>query len=267
MGLGTFDRLRCVMWIRDYFETANKKTAVIGISGGIDSAIVAALCVDALGKENVIGVVLPIYSAVEDCNDAVALIKNLGIQKIFISLQEVYNQWFYSFRSALTLHNQLSKHQFNAGDTIDDELIIKGNAKARLRMLTLYGIAGAADGLVVGTTNKSEEKIGYSTKYGDGGVDLEPIMDFYKTEIYELVKYYPAIPKEIVEKAPSAGLWAGQTDEEEIGMSYGELDSYLERMENNWANSWDLKKLDKIETMIRNSRHKDLHLPYFKRKE
>ncbi len=178
------------------------RKAIIGISGGIDSSVVAALCVEALGKERVFGVLMP-YGP-QDMEDAYDIISFLGIQNKEINIKKIADQF----------------------DFLNLNRITRGNVMARTRMIILYTLANQLNGLVVGTGNKSELEIGYFTKYGDGGVDLEPIGDLYKTEVWELAKHL-GIPKHIIDKKPSAGLWEGQTDEGEFGMSYNELDAVL----------------------------------------
>jgi NAD+ synthase len=263
--LSSFDQVDCISWIQDYFAQANKKVAVIGISGGVDSAVVAALCKLALGSSNVIGVMMPIDSDIG--RDEVKLIRQLGIRPIEINLTNTYK----------TISNDVSNSRgmFNIGfsgltdDNIsqEDTNIIDGNVKTRLRMTSLYSIASVCNGLVVGTTNKSEAAIGYATKFGDGGVDIEPIQDFYKTEVYELAEDLN-LPTSIISKPPSAGLWKGQTDEEELGFTYETLDKYLELNEKGTPEkgTWTTEFLIKIENMIENNKHKNLNIPYFKRK-
>ena len=151
----------------------------------------------------------------------------------------------------MSIHNNVFDGEFP-----DINKLVKANAKSRLRMLTLYALANQAGYLVAGTTNKSEMKLGYATKYGDGGVDFEPIQDFYKTEVWEMATLMD-LPKAIIDKAPSAGLWAGQTDEDELGHDYYEIDA--------WLQGKDKQPWTALNRRIKTAKHKDLHLPYFRR--
>lgn len=201
------------------------KTVIIGISGGIDSALTATLCVRALGKDKVVGVLLP-YGDQSDINDSLNLVNWLDIKSEVVNIKPIVDQ-YPSFSSKL----------------------VKANLMSRTRMAILYAFANSQDGLVVGTTNKSEMAIGYFTKYGDGGVDLEPIGELYKTEVWQMSKILN-LPQQIISKAPTAGLWDGQTDENEMGFSYQQLDNYLQGE----TVSPDIKT--KIDQLIASSEHK-----------
>jgi len=201
----------------DYKKTATKiedfihkemngfNQGFIGLSGGIDSSIVATLAVNALGKDKVYGIIMPYYCN-EDTEDAVKLAKKLGIRYSVISIRNMVA----SFRKP----------------DISNTNLVKGNLMARIRMCVLYSYSNSNNGLVLGTTNKTEMLVGYFTKHGDGAVDIEPIAHLYKTEIFELAKYLK-IDKKLIDKKPSAGLWLGQTDEEELGIDYITLDKML----------------------------------------
>jgi NAD+ synthase len=180
-----------------------EKTAVVGISGGIDSAVVAALCVETLGPDNVVGVSLP-YGK-QDTTDAKTLADQLCID--FIT-------------------NDITKAVDSIAQPGFYDKIVRGNIMARIRMVHLYMHSNLYGGIVVGTTNRSEAEIGYYTKYGDGGVDVEPIADLWKREVYEMGKLLN-IPKPIMTKAPSACLWEGQTDEGEFGFTYDDIEKYF----------------------------------------
>lgn len=202
-------------WMKNYVDEAGAKGFVIGISGGIDSSIAATLAVEAVGKENVVGVIMPCYSNSQDQKDGDSFAKGLGIR--------------YEYKGLSHIYDVMSSY---CGE-LDN--IRSGNIKARLRMIMLYDMAAKHNYLVLGTGNLSELLVGYTTKFGDGGVDIEPLGNYYKTELYKMAEAINSemgnpIPQHIIKKKPSAGLWDGQTDEDEIGMSYKKLDKILEWM-------------------------------------
>jgi NAD+ synthase len=181
---------------------------VIGLSGGIDSALTARLARDALGPERVLGVLLPDAHFPESLmHETVAFAESLGIEHRTISLEPALA----AFRALLP--------------EVHDRTTL-GNATARLRMILLYSLARERGRLVLGTGNKSELLLGYFTKYGDGGVDLQPLGDLYKTQVRALASELE-LPAAIRERAPSAGFWEGQTDEDELGLPYASLDQVL----------------------------------------
>lgn len=191
-------------FIHDEVGETGRKNVVIGLSGGIDSSVVATLAVEALGKDRVIGILMPAsHMSMLDDNytDAKNLAESLGIKYYTIPT--------YSLLTTCTL-----------------DKIRRGNILARVRMIILYDQAAAHDAIVLGTTNKTEMLLGYFTKYGDGGVDIEPIVDLYKTEVFKLARYI-GVPEKIINKPPSADLWDGQTDEGELGLKYEEVDQIL----------------------------------------
>ena len=240
-------------WIKNYIKNSGAKGCVIGISGGIDSAVVSCLCVKALSIKNVLGIYMPCYSAPNMGIDAKLLSKNLNIKFLTVPITTIYNE-------TIDILN------FNKNDK--NYKITRANLKARIRMVILYSFANNLNYLVAGTGNKSELDIGYFTKFGDGAVDFEPIGDYYKTEIYKMAKLMPEIPKSILTKEPSADLWDGQTDEQEIGMSYKELDKILQSIEkgnNKELDKIDIEKLTRVQNMIRSSIHKNNIPPKYKR--
>ncbi|MBN2111423.1 MAG: NAD+ synthase [Methanosarcinaceae archaeon] len=200
-----------VNFIRDKAREAGVKGAVVGISGGIDSALTAYLTVEALGQENVLGIHMPELklTPAEDVLDATEMAERLGIE----------------FRT-IDISSPLMAFLEAIPDSRPDFKQANGNLKARIRMSILYYYANSMGKIVMGTGNKTEILLGYFTKYGDGGVDLEPLGDLYKTEVREMARLV-GVPVEIMDKAPSAGLWAGQTDEEELGISYELADRFL----------------------------------------
>jgi NAD+ synthase len=240
-------------WMKDYSDQAGSKGFVIGLSGGIDSAVIACLAVKAVGKENVIGVSLPCQSREDMNKDAFKLAKNLDIRFETVQIR----------RSVGFLADNLKQAKLGG---VDD--LVLANIKARMRMTALYAIAGANNYLVAGTGNKSELMVGYFTKFGDGGVDMEPIGEYYKTEVYKMADLMPEIPGNIKVKAPTADLWSGQTDEEELGMTYAELDEILKIMQPktiSYTGDMDQDKIEKVKSMIQRSIHKNETPPRYER--
>jgi NAD+ synthase len=194
-------------FIRDEIGKSNMHRAVIGLSGGIDSALSAYLSAEALGPENVMAVRMPYKSSSADSlSDADLVITALGIQSMTVPITEMADPLFARFPD-------MSNRR-------------KGNVMARLRMTILYDQSVEFGGLVMGTSNKTELLLGYSTIYGDSGVALQPIGDLYKTQIRQLSAALN-VPQSVQTKAPSADLWAGQTDEGELGFSYADVDQVL----------------------------------------
>jgi len=231
-------------WIREEVGKAGKKGIVVGLSGGIDSAVTAVLSKKALG-ENVIGLILPCGNHPQDEELALKVAKKFNLRVKKVELADVYKKFCEVCPG--TVH------------------IAKANLKPRLRMLTLYYFANAWDYLVAGTGNKSELMIGYFTKYGDGGCDILPLGGLLKTEVRGLARELE-IPDEIIKRAPTAGLWDGQTDEGEIGMSYLDLDRCLRAIEIKKAGKVGQRVLAKTRSMIRDSRHKRNTIPVFKKR-
>ncbi len=200
-----------VEFIREKVREANAEGAVLGISGGIDSALVAYLAVEALGKDKVLGIHLPELNLTpaEDVLDATEVAHQLGIE----------------FK-AIDISGILTAYLENIPDGKKTTPHAKGNLKARIRMSVLYYHANLLNRIVIGTGNKTELLLGYFTKHGDGGVDILPIGDMYKTDVWELSASM-GIPETIINKVPSAGLWSGQTDEKELGITYNEVDRFL----------------------------------------
>jgi len=199
--------------VSDLSNFLGYKKAIIGISGGIDSAVVAYLCEEAVDKSNIFAVTMPYGDQSTEDADLVARELNLTYYKN-INIKPIVDEAMKSITVPYTGNNKL----------------VNGNMRARVRMLILYAFAGAMNGMVIGTSNKTELSLGYFTKFGDGGCDVEPIGDLYKTEIFELAKCL-GIPFKLIDKAPSAELWEGQTDEGEIGMTYKEMDGILAGMD------------------------------------
>lgn len=234
-------------WIKNYVNSAKSKGVVLGLSGGIDSAVTAALSANALGRENVLCLNLPIESLSQDLEDAKLVANHLGISFLISDLTSVYKELL------KVLPPEIQSNQ-----------MAMANIKPRLRMTTIYYVGQSLGYLVGGTGNRSEIAIGYFTKYGDGGVDFEPIGDLYKCEVRELARILK-IPEKIIKKPPSAGLWQGQTDEGEIGMTYGLLDEILYRMDNDLGfKGLKEEDINKVCTMIKKAGHKINMPPVFK---
>lgn len=194
--------------IKYYFTENNVKKAVIGLSGGIDSSICAKLVADAIGKESIHGLIMPVMglSSQENVADAVELCKLIGVSYSIIHI----NRFLEGFED---LEWGQSK-------------IAKMNSASRIRGVLLYNYANTHNALVIGTSNKTEILLGYFTKYGDGAVDIEAIGELFKTDERELARVI-GIPEKIIKKVPTAELYHGQTDEDELGVSYDELDKIL----------------------------------------
>ncbi|MCX7661722.1 MAG: NAD+ synthase [Candidatus Omnitrophica bacterium] len=226
---------KIISWIREEIKASKAKGLVIGVSGGIDSAVVASLACEALGKEKVLGLILPCESQIEDIKDAKLICKRLGIRNKTVDLTPI-------FKALIKILPKADK-------------LALGNLKSRLRMLVLYYFANKLNYLVCGTSNKSERMIGYFTKYGDGASDILPIADLLKTQVRKLA-YQLNIPEKIINKVPTAGLWPGQTDEEEIHLTYNELDDILFRWENKKRQVLPKQKVERVKEMILRSEHK-----------
>lgn len=218
-----------VEWLRDSVKEANCKGIVYGLSGGVDSAVIAALSKLAFGDES-LAIMMPINSSFEDEIDAKLVIDKFNLNAIKVDLSRTYSEFVEVVEKG---GNQMAY----------------ANVKPRLRMTTLYYYAQLKGYLVVGTSNKSEFTVGYFTKYGDSGSDLMPLVDFTKNEIFELARYLE-IPDKIIQKPPSAGLFEDQTDEDEMGFTYNDLEKYI----NN--EKIDERIEEKINKMVKISEHK-----------
>lgn len=230
-------------FIKARVNEADASGVVIGLSGGLDSAVTTKLCVEALGKEKVSCLLLPTEVTPEDdTNDAVALAKNLKVKHKIINISGIVE------KIASIIHGKGKKEM--------------GNIHARTRMTVLYYFANKKNYLVVGSGNKTELLMGYFTKHGDGACDILPLGDLYKTQVREIAKHLK-IPEKIINKTPRAGLWAGQTDEKELGIRYEMLDKILYGMEKGLKNNEIAKSLDipvseikRIKNIVASTKHK-----------
>jgi len=230
---------KLILWIRDKVLAAGCKGVVVGISGGLDSSVLAVLCHHAF-PQSMVGLLMPCYSSQEDVEHARTMVSKFSIPIKTVVLDTVFD----------TLLKALPD------DRVDPSIsrLAEGNLKARLRMLTLYYFANQLKYMVAGSGNRSELSIGYFTKYGDGGVDILPLGGLVKGQVKEVGNFL-GIPQEIIDKPPSAGLWQGQTDEGELGLSYDELDRYL------ITGKASNELRERIESMIAASDHKRLPPP------
>ena len=218
-----------VEFLRESFKKTGFSKAVLGLSGGIDSALVAYLLRDALGKENVLAIMMPYKSSNPDSlNHAKLVVEDLGINSKTIEITDMIDAYFKNEKEATSLR--------------------MGNKMARERMSILFDYSSKENALVIGTSNKTEIYLGYSTQFGDSACALNPIGDLYKTNIWDLSRYLK-IPNELIEKKPSADLWEGQTDEQEMGLTYKEADQVLYRM---------LEENKKVDEVLAEGFNKDL---------
>lgn len=240
-----------IAFIRQKVQESGVSGAVIGLSGGIDSALTAYLTVEALGADKVLGLLLPEKDITpeQDIDDAMEVVRLLGIEHKTIDISKVLN----SFSSTIP-------------DFDKNNLLACGNLKARIRMCILYYHANLMRRMVAGTGNKTELLLGYFTKYGDGGVDIEPIGGLYKTQVRGLSRYV-GVPVRIIEKTPTAGLWPGQTDEGELGVTYEIADKILAMLVDEKKDILEVKKhfpasqVGRLVALMNANKHKRLAPP------
>lgn len=231
-----------IQWVKDYFEkTASPETkAVIGISGGKDSSVAAAVCVKALGKDRVVGILMPKGEQADiDCSQL--LVDTLGIEHYTVNIGTTVDAFTKEFENSMTMNSQA---------------VI--NTPPRIRMTVLYAAAACLGGRVVNTCNLSEDWVGYSTKHGDAAGDFSPLSMLTVTEILQIGDYL-GLPESLVHKVPIDGL-CGKTDEENLGFTYAELDRYIRGL-TDLSDKPELK--EKIDRMHRNNLHKLQPMPNF----
>jgi NAD+ synthase len=205
-------RIRALVdWIQDKVMSAGCRGVVFGLSGGVDSSLLAALCQRAFPK-NVLALIMPCYSLDKDKQDAELVARQFDVPTKTVGLKSAYDTMLFVMPDSRAEPSRVR--------------VAQANLKARLRMATLYYVANQMNYMVAGASNRSEITMGYFTKYGDGGVDILPLGNLVKKEVMELARHL-GIPRDIVDKTPTAGLWEGQTDEDELGMTYEALDRYI----------------------------------------
>jgi len=213
-----------VRFIKDQTTNAGFSKAVVGISGGVDSAVSAVLAAEALGKENVLGVMIPYRTSnPKSIEDAQIVVKAIGIRSEVVDISKTVDGYCEEYHVADSLR--------------------RGNVMARMRMIVLYDLSAREKALVIGTSNKTEILVGYGTQHGDLASAINPLGDLYKSQIWQLAEALN-LPKTVIEKAPSADLWEGQTDETEMGVTYAKLDALLYEMIDERHSDEELVKME-----------------------
>ncbi|MDO5154705.1 MAG: NAD(+) synthase [Eubacteriales bacterium] len=242
----------CVKWIQDWFAAVNPTgNAVVGISGGKDSSVVAALCAKALGKERVVGVLMP-NGEQKDISDSRKIVEHLGIKYVEVNIADAYDGILNGIQNGVFGN---TSDDWN-GITCSEQTLI--NVAPRIRMTTLYAVGQSVNGMVANTCNLSEDHVGYSTLFGDYSGSFSPLGKLTVTEVRAIGKYLE-LPIDLVDKAPSDGL-CGKTDEDNLGFTYAELDVYLRTgvIEN-------LEHKEKIDRMYKRNKFKLelIHIPTY----
>jgi len=236
-------------FIKDKIDESKTEGLVMGLSGGLDSTTAAYISLETVNRNKILGLVLPSQTTTaEDIEDALSLAEHLGIEKEVIPIDGLIEPFQHlCAHSSPKYHNKLAD----------------ANLKARIRMMILYYHANSLNRLVLGTGNRTELLVGYFTKYGDGGVDLLPLGDLYKTQVREIAENL-RVPEKIIFKDPTAGLWPGQTDEQELGIKYSLLDKILYLLADENLDTHEValklqipeKEVLRIKIMIESSEHK-----------
>ncbi len=229
-------------WLSAYAEKAHARGYVLGLSGGIDSAVVAGLCRRAVA-ENVLAALLPAHSLPEDADYAQLVASAFGLETITVDLGPAYDALVECLPAGLTP-------------------LALANVKPRLRMTALYALAHSRGYLVAGTGNKSEISVGYFTKWGDSGSDVLPLGALYKSQVRALARTL-GVPQPVIDRVPTAGLWRGQTDEGEMGVTYDEIEAVLSAMEGGKTECVVPALLQRVQSMVAASAHKRALPPVF----
>jgi NAD+ synthase len=265
-------------WLGGRLAAAGAERFVLGLSGGIDSAVVCGLCCRAAGPGRVLAAIMPSHSNPLDAEHAELVAAAFGVDPVRVDLSPVADAFFAAMPGGIDgletgaagggggSGTGAGAAGGDGGGGAGDPRarLAAANVKPRLRMATLYFLANGNGGIVVGTGNKTEARLGYFTKYGDGGVDLLPIVDFYKHEVRALAAVL-GVPEPVIAKAPSAGLWPGQTDEDELGAGYDALDAALIALETG-APCPDEVLCERVRRLEAASAHKRAPAPAFKRR-
>lgn len=229
----------CISWIQDFFEENGKGcNAIVGISGGKDSSVVAALCVEALGRERVLGVLMP-CGVQHDIDCAKQLVEHLSIKHYVVNIKDAVDEMLCALPKDLEITSQT-----------------RINLPPRIRMATLYAVSQSNNGRVANTCNLSEDYVGYATRYGDSAGDFSPLSKLTVTEVKELGRAL-GLPENLIEKTPIDGL-CGKTDEENLGFTYAVLDKYIRT-----GICKDSKIKERIDTLNKNNRFKLEPIPCF----
>ena len=230
-------------WMREHVKAAGAAGIAVGLSGGVDSACIAGLAQRGLGSRAVVGVIMPCHSAPMDAEYAHQVANAFNLETITIDLTPIYDGLIGALPAT-------------------DYRMAQANIKPRLRMTVLYYIANSRNYLVGGSGNKSELLVGYFTKFGDGGIDLLPLGDLYKREVYDVARDL-GVPQAILDRPPTAGLWPGQTDEQEMGLTYSALERALVTLTGGGDQEVDEATLSKVRQMVDSSAHKRALAPVF----
>ena len=223
-----------VRFIKDQTTNAGFTKAVVGVSGGVDSAVSAVLAAEALGKENVLGVMIPYRTSnPKSVEDAKLVIQATGIRSEIVDISKMVDGY--------------------CGDNKIADPLRRGNVMARMRMIVLYDLSAREKALVIGTSNKTEILVGYGTQHGDLASAINPLGDLYKSQIWQLAEAI-GVPQPVIEKTPSADLWEGQTDEKEMGVTYAKLDALLYEMIDERHSDEELIKMEFDPSLIKRIR-------------